>query len=922
MKLLRGISASRLVCIGMAATLVALFGTANANEYLQSAVQKGSSLTRNAAMQSGNERSRNFLKAVRGENRATRGGTLCAGGLPNGSPDDGEECDDGDDSMPGDGCTACTIDANSDCTAAIAEITTANAVADGSFELNDGSWDLSNLSSGPSGNPEFNTDAFDGENLIRLVFTTDPAGLQDNFSQTVSIPADATMLEFAWWGVSLNAPACGEVGTELRVAINGVTQWSNVTDDPMVCESSFTYAWRPISIDVSAFAGTDVLLDIQYDFVVGTSVNLFVDDFRIDIPLEEPIPAVPSNCYVGVCGDGIVSSDEICDDGDDSVAGDGCTACVLDELSHTCFNTLVDTGFDVASGALLRGDDIIDGGLEQGGPNPDWAETGTVFDPICSEGSCGAALANDGDFFAWFGGVAAANAQTLSQETVISTGASTLEFDLLVGICDSTADVLRVNIIDDGGASNTVYERFCAETGVYLRQVIDLTTAPGGPYNTGGTYTVEIASETFATNAGNSNQFVDNIAISYDLATERAPLSTVCVEQDTLCETPAGRGPGGLPEQFNDGTLGVMTTFEAGTLSGPNTWTTSADQWTAVGDPSGCGTADLSVANWPGGNLMGTSGEVACADSDGGAEALAAPDAEAACLDAADPTAACQTRTWLCTPSLDLSSTTSPILTLMAQYDTATQDFDTDSEQLRILVGNTFPSVFSMGSYAATIADPEGNILLGSLIPDENSTTLVSQIPAPTYIVDLHSFVNPDPGLVLNNAAGDPLIDPISGENVKFGDESIYVCLEYAGVYSWFAQVDNVALRADDCAIGDMDRDRVSDAVDNCTEVANADQNDTDLDGFGNRCDGDFDNDCTTGLNDLAALRPVFPSSAGDGVYENLPQADLDGDGAIGLQDLAIFRELFLLPPGPGSADCVPPAVAGKPTPRNRRAAR
>ncbi|NNM21759.1 MAG: hypothetical protein HKO55_10840 [Gammaproteobacteria bacterium] len=95
----------------------------------------------------------------------------------------------------------------------------------------------------------------------------------------------------------------------------------------------------------------------------------------------------------------------------------------------------------------------------------------------------------------------------------------------------------------------------------------------------------------------------------------------------------------------------------------------------------------------------------------------------------------------------------------------------------------------------------------------------------------------------------------------------------------------------------DSDEDGVLDFMDNCTQVANADQRDSNADGFGNQCDGDFNNDCETDLTDLSILRSVFLTGDADG--------DLNGDGTVDLADLAGMRPLFLLPPGPsGLAGC------------------
>ena len=91
----------------------------------------------------------------------------------------------------------------------------------------------------------------------------------------------------------------------------------------------------------------------------------------------------------------------------------------------------------------------------------------------------------------------------------------------------------------------------------------------------------------------------------------------------------------------------------------------------------------------------------------------------------------------------------------------------------------------------------------------------------------------------------------------------------------------------------DADSDGVPDSVDNCTEVANADQRDTNGDGYGNLCDPDLNDDGTVNFVDLGLMKGVFFSAD--------PDADLDGDGAVNFIDLGILRAMFFGPPGPGA---------------------
>jgi hypothetical protein len=95
----------------------------------------------------------------------------------------------------------------------------------------------------------------------------------------------------------------------------------------------------------------------------------------------------------------------------------------------------------------------------------------------------------------------------------------------------------------------------------------------------------------------------------------------------------------------------------------------------------------------------------------------------------------------------------------------------------------------------------------------------------------------------------------------------------------------------------DTDSDGVPQSIDNCTAVANADQLDTDNDGYGNLCDGDLNNDGSTDTLDLQLYKGMHRTEQGDLNYD--PAADFNGDAAIDTLDLNIYKELQLRPPGP-----------------------
>ncbi len=97
---------------------------------------------------------------------------------------------------------------------------------------------------------------------------------------------------------------------------------------------------------------------------------------------------------------------------------------------------------------------------------------------------------------------------------------------------------------------------------------------------------------------------------------------------------------------------------------------------------------------------------------------------------------------------------------------------------------------------------------------------------------------------------------------------------------------------ASDALILDQDGDLVDDIIDNCTAVANPAQQDTDGDGFGNMCDGDFNNDGIVNFIDLAEMQADFFLS-GDFV------TDLNSDGSVNFTDLSLMEQLFFEAPGP-----------------------
>ncbi|MEM7084475.1 MAG: hypothetical protein AAF465_17270 [Pseudomonadota bacterium] len=97
--------------------------------------------------------------------------------------------------------------------------------------------------------------------------------------------------------------------------------------------------------------------------------------------------------------------------------------------------------------------------------------------------------------------------------------------------------------------------------------------------------------------------------------------------------------------------------------------------------------------------------------------------------------------------------------------------------------------------------------------------------------------------------------------------------------------------------VDDGDGDGFADNLDNCTQVDNPNQTDTDADGFGNACDADVNNDCVINFIDVSLLAVEFLGTN--------PLFDFNDDGAVNFIDFGIMTEAFGAMPGPsGLASC------------------
>jgi uncharacterized protein (TIGR03790 family) len=101
----------------------------------------------------------------------------------------------------------------------------------------------------------------------------------------------------------------------------------------------------------------------------------------------------------------------------------------------------------------------------------------------------------------------------------------------------------------------------------------------------------------------------------------------------------------------------------------------------------------------------------------------------------------------------------------------------------------------------------------------------------------------------------------------------------------------------------DQDGDGLPDTRDNCRDIPNPDQRDSDADGFGNLCDADVDNDgrVTTswGRSEPAGDIETIAITAQRFGYD--PHQDLDGDGKVNVRDVSLAQVYLGQRPGPAA---------------------
>jgi hypothetical protein len=91
--------------------------------------------------------------------------------------------------------------------------------------------------------------------------------------------------------------------------------------------------------------------------------------------------------------------------------------------------------------------------------------------------------------------------------------------------------------------------------------------------------------------------------------------------------------------------------------------------------------------------------------------------------------------------------------------------------------------------------------------------------------------------------------------------------------------------------LSDIDLDTIPDSTDNCTQVGNISQLDSNGDGYGNACDADLNNDGVVNGLDVGPFLAQFGTAG--------PDADFNGDGVVNGSDVGLLTYMFGKAPGP-----------------------
>lgn len=166
---------------------------------------------------------------------------------------------------------------------------------------------------------------------------------------------------------------------------------------------------------------------------------------------------------------------------------------------------------NTASAANGGGNLIADPSFEDGSPNGFWAESSTNFGtPLCTAAGCGGTGTGTGPrtgtWWAWFGGIAAAETGTVGQSVTIPTGSTSLNFYFEAPLCGAAADFIRVTV---DGTELWRADGTSSACGVVGYQQISV---PLGAFADGGSHAILF--ESTSTGAATTNFMVDDVSLA------------------------------------------------------------------------------------------------------------------------------------------------------------------------------------------------------------------------------------------------------------------------------------------------------------------------------------------------------------------------------------------------------------------------
>ncbi len=205
--------------------------------------------------------------------------------------------------------------------------------------------------------------------------------------------------------------------------------------------------------------------------------------------------------------------------------------------------------------------------------------------------------------------------------------------------------------------------------------------------------------------------------------------------------------------------------------------------------------------------------------------------------------------------------------------------------------GNLFGTLYHRFTVSPIleINNPPTDILISQVNIEENNTIgqVIGQLSATDAdAVDTHIFV-----LIAGDGDDDNASFTVAGldlqaaERFDFETKSSYTLRVRTTDMDGSSFEKAFSITIDNEVDEDFDSDGIPDSTDNCREVANADQLNTDGDAFGNACDDDDDNDGTPDSEDAFPLDENEDTDTdGDGTGDNADTDD-DGDGTPDSED-------------------------------------